>query len=405
MAHLKRARDGQQWILDYLTMTTGRDRNFGVDHHLWPPNVAKSHRMVPRVLTRIGEELEGLARASDAQGHADTAIRVYYQAVEAYRGAQHAITADLPQKHRIYEQLNACYDRIIRLSPYPIERVEVPWEGQSIPALFHYAAASEKAPTVLFIPGMDSTKEAGPRPDDNFFLRRGLNALVMDGPGQGECNIRGIHVTDDNYERAASAAIDWLTTRPEVDANRIGVMGFSMGSFWAPRTAAADPRVKALVAALGVFGDKRYIFDVDSPHFKQTFMYMAGLDDEDEFDLMAARMTLRGHASRIACPTLLCSGEFDPLSPLEETYAVYDELAGPKELWVIADEAHRLHWVAALGGMSVWHWCLDWMKAALDGQYSPGYSREVYVERGGNGPFAAGAPEPAFRSWYDGVAT
>lgn len=403
MARLKRERDNQQWILDYLVMSTGRDRNFGVDHHLWPPNVARNHRMVPRVLSRVGQERERLARASDAAGHRRTASKVYVQAVQAYRGAQHAIMADLPQKALLYERLNACYDRVIALSDEPIERVEIPWEGKLLPALFFCLPDRRRAPTVLSIPGMDATKEDVPDPNSNIFLERGLNVLSLDGPGQGESNLRGIKITDDNYERAASAAIDWLVQRPEVDPERIGVVGFSMGSFWAPRTAARDQRVRALIAAMGCYMDKRYIFEMDSPHFKQAFMYMAGMDDENAFDAMAERMTLRGYGQQITCPTLLCSGEFDPLSPLEEAYELFDELAGPKELWVMADEAHRLHWAQALAGMSVWQWCLDWMVQALNGSYGDGYQREVYVEKGGAGPFAPDAPAPSFRSWYNGA--
>ncbi len=403
MAKLRRERDNQQWILDYLVMTTGRDRNFGVDHHLWPPNVARNHRMVPRVMHRAAQERERLARASDEAGHRRTASRVYHQAVQAYRTAQHAIMTDIPQKAMLYERLNACYDRIIALSDYPIERVDIPWEGHLLPALFHYRAGARQAPTVLFIPGMDATKEDVPDPNNNIFIERGLNVLVLDGPGQGESNIRGIRVTDDNYERAASAALDWLVTRPEVDSARIGVIGFSMGSFWAPRLAAYDSRVSALVAAMGCYMDKRYIFELDSPHFKQQFMYMAGIDDEDTFDAMAGRMTLRGYGGKITCPTLLCSGEFDPLSPIEEAYELFDELRGPKELWVIADEVHRLHWVQALAGMSVWHWCLDWLKDALEGKVPAGHEREVYVEKGRSGPFDPAAPVPSFRSWNNGV--
>lgn len=403
MARLQRQRDGQQWLLDYLVMTTGRDRNFGVEHELWPTHTARNHRQVARVMAERGQSRERLAEASLRSGHRRTASRVLFEAVKAYKTAAHAVMENNPVKAFLYERLNACYDRVIELSDYPLERVEIEWEGTTFPALFHCVDSDTPRPTILHIPGMDATKEQVPDPNDNIFLERGLNVLVIDGPGQGESNLRGTTVTSDNYERAASSAIDWLVTRPEVDADKIGVIGFSMGSFWAPRTAALDDRVAALVAALGCYMDKRYIFDLDSPHFKQMFMYMSGIDDEDEFDEMADKMTLRGYGKRIQCPTLLCSGEFDPLSPLEDTYDFFDELGGPKELWVIGDEAHRLHWVEGLAGMSVWHWCIDWIADALRGSVKPDHDREVYVGKTGQGPFAASAPTPSFRSWSDGV--
>lgn len=404
MAKLKRERDNQQWILDYLVMTTGRDRNFGVEHQLWPTGVPRNHRMVPRVMAQRGAEIEALADASYEKGHRRTASRAYYQAVKAYKVAQHAIMADTPVKRHLYERLNFCYDRVAELSDYPLERVEVSWSGGApFPALFH-RVDDKPRPTAVHIPGMDATKEDVPDPNDNIFLERGMNVLVMDGPGQGESNVRGIRVTDDNYERAVSAAIDWLEANPYVAKLKIGVVGFSMGSFWAPRAAAFDDRVAALVAAMGCFMDKRYIFEMDSPHFKQQFMYMAGIEDEDEFDELAARMTLEGYGESITCPTLLCSGEFDPLSPLEDTYDFYDEIAGPKELWVVGDEAHRVHWVEALAGMSVWHWCIDWLSEVLESGISDEHDREIYIGKGGRGPFPDDAPAPDWRSWDNGVS-
>jgi dienelactone hydrolase len=54
-----------------------------------------------------------------------------------------------------------------------------------------------------------------------------MHVLSIDGPGQGISNIRKIRVSDDNYERAAMAAIDWLMNRPEVDPTQIVIAGIS----------------------------------------------------------------------------------------------------------------------------------------------------------------------------------
>lgn len=361
--------------------------------------------MVPRVMSRKGTELEALAMASYEMGHRRTASRVFFEAVNAYKVAEHALMTNSPAKKYMYDRINFCFDKVIELSDYPIERVEIEWSGGSpFPAVFH-RIDDQPRPTVLRIPGMDAIKEdPPPEPNDNAFLERGFNVLIIDGPGQGESNLRGITVTDDNYEVAVSAAIDWLVAQPSVEKSKIGVEGFSMGSFWSLRAGAYDSRIGAIVSAMGVYMDKRYIFDIDSPHFKQMFMYMARIEDEDEFDEMAERMTLRGYGSRIHCPVLLCSGEFDPLCPLKDTYETYDELNCPKELWVVGDQAHRMHWVDALGGMSVRLWSLDWLWDALHGAYDEKHDREVYIGKGGRGPFANDAPTPDWRSWDDGVS-
>ena len=72
-----------------------------------------------------------------------------------------------------------------------------------------------------------------------------MNLMVMDGPGQGISNLRKIRVTPDNYERAGSAVIDYLLTRPEVDPERFAIAGVSMGSSGGcaspPMTAVSGP--------------------------------------------------------------------------------------------------------------------------------------------------------------------
>jgi dienelactone hydrolase len=103
---------------------------------------------------------------------------------------------------------------------------------------------------------MDMTKELYPDPSENHFVERGMNILCMDGPGQGESNLRKTRVTADNYERAASAVVSYLSNRPEVDPDRKGVVGISMGSYWGCRLATMDSRVKALATGAACHGGK-----------------------------------------------------------------------------------------------------------------------------------------------------
>jgi 2,6-dihydroxypseudooxynicotine hydrolase len=71
---------------------------------------------------------------------------------------------------------------------------------------------------------------------EDGLLRRGLATFSFDGPGQGETWFQGGLIVD--FEQATSAVIDYLERLPQVDANRIGVFGPSMGGYLAPRSAA-----------------------------------------------------------------------------------------------------------------------------------------------------------------------
>jgi len=376
-----RRREGQQWILDYIAKTSGMVQNFE-DEKFELPRGVKNYKMISKLLGEDAARKEAIARQAENAGHNETAFEAYVKAAEDYRKGQHTIFEDdHPQKLKLYDGLTRCYDRILELADYPIERIEVPFEGQQIQILLHFLPDRRPAPCILYIPGMDQTKEFYPYVYHNDILRRGMHACAMDGPGQGMSNIRKIRVTSDNYERAVKAVIDVLENRPEIDAEKIAVLGISMGSYWAPRSAAIDRRIKACAGASATFANKNHIFNVSSPRFKQVFMYMAGITDEDEFDNIADQMTLIGYGQDIRCPTLLATGEFDPLSPVEEGLAVFNELAGPKELWILENEFHRVWALEGFAGLDLNPYAVDWLSDALQGKFSDDHNKTVYVRQ------------------------
>lgn len=386
----KRRRDTQQWLLDLAVKTTGRVQNFAYDQRTVPAEV-KSYRMIPRVVEKKARHAERLADAAAAAGHVETACTIYWLACERYREAQHAIFEDdHPEKIYLHGKLLRCHERIIELSGTETERVEIPFENGYIQGVLYMVSGRPKAPTVLFVPGMDATKEHDPV--GHPFPARGLHCLAIDGPGQGTSNIRKIRVTVDNHERAGRAALDFLAARPEVDAERIGVAGSSMGSYWGMRIAACDERVKAVATSAACYPGKRAIFEEASPRFKQVFMYMAGIDEEDTFDEMAAQMHLDDHAHRIRCPSLMVAGEYDPLAHLEDVLDVYNAVPAPKELWVVEDDFHQPRGAENFGGIDYLPFQADWLRDALADRKPADLERIVLVEKMGIGQYAEPVP-------------
>src|ERR1019366_7545292 len=143
-------------------------------------------------------KLERLAQVEAEAGHRETAMDIYYQAVLQYQDAQHVVFETNDEKRFLHGGLIRCYDTVV--------------SGN-----LHLAPGEGRKPLVFYVPGCDQTKEAWPNPYYNQALQRGMHAFSFDGPGQGESNLRGIRLTSDNYEEAASAAIDYLLTRPEID--------------------------------------------------------------------------------------------------------------------------------------------------------------------------------------------
>jgi dipeptidyl aminopeptidase/acylaminoacyl peptidase len=389
---LRTQRDNQQWMLDLALNMRGRVQNFERDDIEVPQGKrARNYRMLPKVWREAGERHERLARRAHAQGANEVATYHYDHAIEAYRMAQHPIYFDNhPVKKYLYRKLSEMVDRRSQVAAYPIERVEVPFEdGKTISCLLHLLPDRRKAPVVIYVPGMDQTKEVFPKAYHNIGLSRGFHVLAMDGPGQGNSNMQKIRAVGDNYERAGAAVISYLRNRPEVDKKRIAIYGISMGSYWSLRLSSYDHRAAAVVSSVACFNPNNTIFTQSSPRFKQMFMYMSGYDDEEKFDEEVAKgMTVRGYLDKVKCPTLLVTGEFDPLCPLEDAVEAFDDLKVPKEMWVIENQYHPLWGIPNLGGMDCHDYVFDWLKALFSGKRKLTRRGAVkYIRENGDGPW------------------
>ena len=390
--NLRTQRDDQQWMLDLALNMRGRVQNFEVDGAELPPGKrARNYRMYSKVWRQAAEQHEALAKRAQARGAHATATDHYDHAVECYRMAQHAIYYDdHPIKKNLYQKLCEMVDRRSETADYPIERVEVPFDGgKTISCLLHLLPDRRKAPVVIYVPGMDQTKEAFPKAGRNVALARGFHVMAMDGPGQGSSNLQKIRAVRDNYERAGAAVISYLLKRKEVDPKKIAIYGISMGSYWSLRLASYDRRIAAVASATACFNPNNTIFTQSSPRFKQMFMYMAGYENEEKFDREVARhMTVRGHLAKIKCPTLLSTGEFDPLCPLEDAIEAFEELTSPREMWVFENQYHPQRSLTNLGGLANHEYVLDWLSGALTGRGLPARHRRIaYIRENGDGPW------------------
>jgi pimeloyl-ACP methyl ester carboxylesterase len=282
MRKLRTQRDGQQWMLDLALNMRGRVQNFERDDVEVPPGKrARNYRMLPKVWREAAERHERLARRAHHLGARETAPYHYDHAIEGYRMAQHPIYFDNhPVKKQLYRKLSEMVDRRAEVAGYPIERVEVPFDdGKTISCLLHLLPDRRKAPVVIYVPGMDQTKEVFPKAYNNIARSRGFHVLAMDGPGQGNSNLQKIRAVGDNYERAGAAVISYLMRRPEVDKKRIAIYGISMGSYWSLRLSSYDRRAAAVISSVACFNPNNTIFTQSSPRFKQMFMYMAGYEN------------------------------------------------------------------------------------------------------------------------------
>ncbi|MER7000031.1 alpha/beta fold hydrolase [Streptomyces sp. NPDC000410] len=151
--------------------------------------------------------------------------------------------------------------------------------------------------TVVVVPGLDSAKEEFLDLVDAL-LARGLAVFAMDGPGQGVLAATTTFVPD--YERVVGRVIDAL------DVARIGLVGLSLGGYFAARAAALEPRVAAVATVSGPF---RLDWEELPPPVRGIMAQRAGgADAAREF---AHHVDLAALAPHIAAPLLVVDGGQD----------------------------------------------------------------------------------------------
>jgi dipeptidyl aminopeptidase/acylaminoacyl peptidase len=356
-AETRRMRE-QRWLIDQSIAAVGVDFSWSISkitlgstcpemhpHLMMAINRIKKLADVSREFAGVGARSEAEARKAEIQGHLVTAGEYYYSAANLYAAAQWPIWEDDNETLlELSRKKNTCYEKYIEYATHKIEKVEIPFEGSSLPGYLHLPLErSEKVPCVLSTDGMDGWKEMLVSLHGDKYLERGMAVLVLDGPGQAESSIRKIKCTANNYPKGGKAAIDFLVEHPEIDPEKIVADGISMGSFWIPQVLAYDERLKcAAVALVCQEPGMRTIFEEASPTFKARFMWMAGYKNEQEFDKFAQTLSLRGVGAKIKSPILIMAGEDDELSPIEYTYEFFEEINAPKTLVVFQGLGHGI---------------------------------------------------------------
>jgi dipeptidyl aminopeptidase/acylaminoacyl peptidase len=128
---------------------------------------------------------------------------------------------DLDQMRTAHRAAVRCHERAMELVPFPGRKVRILFDGAAIVGVLRQPAGTGPYPTVILVPGLDSTKEL--RATEELFLQRGLATFAIDGPGQGEAEY-ALPIRPD-WEVVGGAVVGALAAMPEVDDDRIGVWG------------------------------------------------------------------------------------------------------------------------------------------------------------------------------------
>lgn len=319
-----------------------------------------------REWTATAERLASIAQECDTRGHFISAREAYFRASNYYHASYFPLFGRPVDPRLIRASLSetSTFLRAAALSQPAIEAVEIPYDGITLPGYFVRASSdSGSRPTIIYVNGYDSNIQEMYFAHAPAAARRGYNCLLFDGPGQGRNLICDGLVLRPDWEHVVKAVIDFAQTKPEIDPWRIVLAGWGLGGFLAPRAAAFEQRIAALIADPGQWDQsdtvksipvsKEYLLQKDSvppPQFEQfeqwlrspaadpmirwrmlqRGLWVHGVSSLFELVKQIVRFEISSVAGNINCPTLLTSVDGDPLS--RGAQKLYDALRCPKLL-------------------------------------------------------------------------
>jgi 2,6-dihydroxypseudooxynicotine hydrolase len=279
---------------------------------------------------------ENLGDKALAAGYSLSAGEHYTRAAVCYHFGKFLFVNDLEEMRAAHMKAVACRNKALPLLDPPGERVAIPYEGKELYGNLRKPAGVTGAPVVVMCMGLDSAKEE--MDDYEYrFLQRGLATLAFDGPGQGEAEYDFPICPE--YEKPVKAVIDYLETRRDIDAGRIGIWGVSLGGYYAPRAACFEKRIKACVALSGAY-ERSSSFEGRPVINVEAFRVRSKSADLEQAGRVAVRMSLKGVAKNITCPIYIVAGTRDRLTPHTHAEKLAAEVSGPCVLSVIEGGNH-----------------------------------------------------------------
>ncbi|NGN63518.1 alpha/beta hydrolase [Streptomyces sp. A7024] len=350
-----------------------------------------------RAWAGTAERVHRTATAAAAAGHRVSARQAYLRASNYYRTADFYRRDDPDhdaESARLAGAAKECFAAAAERMDTPVRAVRIPYEDTTLPG-YHFLAddTGQPRPTVVHFGGFDSTLE-----ELYFFLAagalaRGWNVLAFEGPGQGGVRREQGLCFRPDWEAVVTPVIDYALGLPGTDADRLVLIGTSLGGQLAARAAAYEPRLAACVLHDGLYSFSDAVLaslpdfladwvreerdDVSTPVIgllqllstqarwgARNGMWTFGAASTQEWLRMLAPYTLDGVAERIGCPTLVLDAENDQFFR-GEARRVYDALRCEKEFLSFAHaEGSGEH--CHEGAHQVFHQRLfDWLDTRL----------------------------------------
>jgi hypothetical protein len=218
---------------------------------------------------------------------------------------------------------------------------EIAGEEDGSPVTFEYyrQPENESAPVILVLPILHGKKYVA-RPFAKYFAKHGYAAVIVD---TAQRNTLPEDLIDPETAIRQTVIrhrlmLDWVTARPELDANRIAIFGASLGGFNALYVAGVDDRVRAVVSGLAA-GDLPYVFvNSNERQVKRSVdlaMDQLEMDRGSMFDYLNEKletdtMTIAPHIA--SDRVMMVLARFDTAVPYEKQLELWEALGSPEAI-------------------------------------------------------------------------
>ena len=289
------------------------------------------------VASKYENEAKSLEKTDPAKANSD-----YIRAWRLYSFGRWPYPSS-PKKQESYEKAIEMFLAHARFYDTPLEVVRIPFEGKEIMAYLRLPKNPKgPVPLVIAVNGLDSRKEDLAE-SFGAILPFGIAYLAVDGPGTGQSPIK----VDEHADRILTRVLDYVSTRPEIDKDRVAFHGVSWGAYWATKIAILEKsRLRGASAQSppvdeffqpdflrnSLLGNREYLFD-------QVPALMAiynGVSNLDQLEAMSAKMSLvkQGLLGLPMAPMLIVTGINDTQVPISDIWLLLSKGDTPKTAWI-----------------------------------------------------------------------
>jgi hypothetical protein len=227
----------------------------------------------------IGDHVRDIAHQSEAGGHTVSAREAWLRAASYYARAYAFVdgTSAPTRLVPMWEKHRAAADAFFVLLNPPAVKVEIPYEGTTLPG---YAITVDDSgaqrPWLILNNGSDGTVTDMWVQGGAAAIRRGYNVLIFDGPGEGAALYQQNLYFRSDWEKVITPVVDWLVSRNDVDPSRIALLGVSQGGYWVARAVAFEHRIAAAIVDPGVMDVSTVFTSQLPPELLQALQVLEG---------------------------------------------------------------------------------------------------------------------------------